>query len=84
MFNLALNIQRIRNLFVHNDIKLKGSERDMQAINNHISNSIYLDIDQYGKILMKPGFTIYCLDQFRDFFDELFKSVEDYESESNN
>ena len=56
----------------------------MQAIKNHISNSIYLDIDQYGKILMKPGFTIYCLDQFRDFFDELFKSVEDYESESNN
>jgi len=77
-------IQRIRNLFVHNDGKLKGSEKDKKSIKDYIKRLNYLDLDQYERILIKQGFTVYCLDQFRELFDELFKSVEEFENQSNN
>jgi len=72
-------IQRIRNLFVHNDGKLKGTDNDKRPIKDYISNSNYLELGQYERIIINSGFTIYCLDQFREFFDELFKSVEAFE-----
>ena len=73
------NIQRIRNLFVHNDGKLKGSENDKAPIKQYIATSNYLELDQHERIIIKRGFTEYCLEQFREFFDELCKSVDEFE-----
>ena len=78
------NIQRIRNLFVHNDGKLKGSDKDKKPIKDYIKSSTYLELNQNDRILIKDGFTVYCLDQFREIFEELFKSVNEFENQSNN
>ncbi len=73
-------IQRIRNLFVHNDGKLKGSEEEKRPIKSYIDSSPFLDLDQSERILIRKGFTEHCLDIFRSFFDDLFAEIDQFEN----
>jgi len=72
-------VQRIRNLFVHNDGQLKGNEGDKLPIKQYISSSPFLELDQYERIIIKKGFSDHCLGLFRTFFDELCTVVDSFE-----
>lgn len=72
-------VQRIRNLFVHNDGQLKGSEGDKRPIKQYINNSQFLKLDQYERIIITKGFSDHCLLLFNKFFAELFAAVDAFE-----
>lgn len=74
------SIQRIRNLFVHNDGKLKGSEEDKRPIKEYIDRSPYLKLDQFERILIDKGFSEHCLSTFRKFFDDLCTEIDRFET----
>ncbi|OIN06172.1 hypothetical protein BFS86_19340 [Shewanella algae] len=66
-------VQQIRNAFVHRDGLIKSNN---QEIINYVNRSNYLSLKNQSKVVIEKGFTLHCLNLFRDFFVELFTRIQ--------
>ncbi|MFT5812825.1 MAG: hypothetical protein ACI9VT_000562 [Psychroserpens sp.] len=65
-------IQQIRNALVHNEGFVKPRN---ESLAEYIKSSKYLELNSDSKVLIKKGFSWYCLQLFQDFFTSLFVEI---------
>ncbi|OCH01406.1 hypothetical protein A6D98_02995 [Aliivibrio fischeri] len=68
----VMKVQQIRNVLVHADGYVKDGNKELLS---YIKQSNYLGLDLSGKVIIKSGYSIHCIDSFCAFLTELYLNV---------
>ncbi len=76
------SIQKVRNAFTHSEGSINNYDAGEKIhIENYVVRSDYL-LFKIDQIIILNGFVTYCLDQFKVFFHELMKLIEETEEKN--